>query len=98
MYSSVAANIGIAVFFGESMARLWSLLNLLQIISYLPLMTAFFPDHVQVMFSMLEFANMDIAIFSESFKTFIMIDGVTQKAFNDRFEDNEIEGTLFLDN
>ena len=98
MYSGVAINVILVAVLGGSLETMWSLLNCLQIVSFFPLMTSYFPAHVQVMFNMLSFANMEIEIFSEIFVSVLGVDGLTIKPYNNRFEDNEIESTIFFDN
>jgi len=61
-------------------------------------MVAFYPDHVKIMFSILQFVNMDIEILSDLFKGFINIDGIEVSPYNARFSDYGIESTLFLNN
>lgn len=96
MYSSIALNVALVVFVGGSLEPMWALLNCLQLISYLPLMTSYFPEHVQIMFNLLGFANMDIQIFSDLFIKFLKLDKIDQQAYNRRFQDNQLPTTLFL--
>ena len=65
-------------------------------ISFLPFMISYYPEHVRVMFKILEFANMDIEIFSDFFKQIILIDGLEVPSYNQRFLDNGIDNPLFL--
>ncbi len=44
----VVANVFIAVAFGASMKRMWSLLNTLQIITHIPLLAISIPSNLQV--------------------------------------------------
>ena len=76
----------------------WSLVNTLQIITFLPLMIPYYPEHVKIMFEILEFTNMDIEFISDLFKQFIAIDGLSLPSYNSRFLDNGIGSPLFLEN
>jgi len=77
---------------------IWSLLNTLQIISFLPLMIPYYPEHVKIMFEILEFTNMDIEFISNLFKQFINIEGLEVPSYDSRFLDNGIGSPLFLAN
>jgi cysteine-rich repeat protein len=81
---------------GTSLELIWSLVNTLQMISYLPFMVTYYPEHVKVMFEILGFANMDIEIFSDFFKKIIFIDGLEVPSYNQRFFENGIDNPLFL--
>jgi cysteine-rich repeat protein len=83
---------------GTSLELIWSLVNTLQMISYLPFMVTYYPEHVKVMFEILGFANMDIEIFSDFFKKIIFIDGLEVPSYNQRFFENGIDNPLFLSN
>ena len=60
-------------------------------------MLSFFPQHVQIMFNLVEFANMDFEILSDVFIYLIGISEANLSPYNERYEDNGIESTLFLD-
>jgi hypothetical protein len=90
--------IGVLVFWGTSLEMVWSLINTLQMVCYLPLMIENYPEHVKVMFNVLEFSNMEIEILSDLFKKAIAIEGLEISPYNDRFFENGIESPLFLDN
>jgi len=83
---------------GASLELIWSLLNTLQLISFLPLMIPFYPAHVRIMFQILEFSNMDFEILSNFFKRIISIDGLISDSYSDRFLENGIDSPLFLSN
>jgi cysteine-rich repeat protein len=89
---------GLLLILGGSLEMVWSLINTLQIISFLPLMIQYYPEHVTIMFSILEFSNMEIGFFSDMFKQLIDINGLEIPSYNSRFLDNGIESPLFLDN
>ena len=52
---------------GGSLEMIWALINTLQLISYLPLMTTYFPEPVKVMFQVLKFSNMNFEFLSDAF-------------------------------
>lgn len=89
---------GFLMILGGSLEMVWSLLNTMQLISYLPLMVPYYPDHVKIMFEILEFTNMDIEFISDLFKQFIAIDELSLPSYNSRFLDNGIGSPLFLEN
>ena len=89
-------NVGLSVVLGSAMSLMLWLINWMQIVSYLPLMTSYFPEHVKIMFSFLSFANMNIDIFTEAFKKLTFVDTENLNPFNQRFEDNDISTMLFF--
>ena len=56
-YFGLAITFILALIGGGSLEMIWALLNTLQLISYLPLMITFFPQHVRIMFKVLKFTN-----------------------------------------
>jgi cysteine-rich repeat protein len=89
---------GLLMWLGNSLEMIWSLINTLQFISYLPLMIPYYPDHVKIMFHILGFVNMDFQFMSDIFEGIVPIGGVTTPAYNSRFLDNGIDTPLFLNN
>ena len=89
---------GLIMILGGSLEMVWSLLNTLQLISYLPLIIPYYPDHVRIMFEILEFTNMDVGFISDLFTQFIKIDELDVPTYNSRFLDNGIGSPLFLEN
>lgn len=81
-----------------SIELIWSLINTLQIIAYLPLITPFYPEHVKVMFNMLEFANMQIPYMDKLFNYMFNFAHFSTPSFNERFLDNGIGTPLFIAN
>lgn len=77
---------------------IWSLINTLQLITYLPLMTPYYPAHVKVMFEVLAFVNMDIQFISNMFASLVNIKGLNTPSYNSRFLNNGIDSPLFLSN
>ena len=83
---------------GNSIEMIWSLVNTLQIITFLPLMTEYYPDHVKIMFEILEFVNIDFEFLSNMFASLLNIDDITANSYNSRFLENGIDSPLFLHN
>lgn len=88
----------IVKFCAESFEMIWSLVNTLQLISYLPLMIAYYPDHVKIMFEILKFVNLEFEFLADMFKRTFSIEGIETPSFSERFDSYGIESTLFLDN
>ena len=61
-------------------------------------MVPYYPDHVKIMFNVLEFVNMDIEYLSNLFKSITKIDTLETPSYNVRFMNNGIETPLFLHN
>jgi len=89
---------GILYLSGISLEMVWSLLNTLQLISFLPLMVSFYPEHVKIMFSILEFSNMDIELFSNMFKKLAFIEKIETSAIDNSFSGFGMDSPLFLVN
>ena len=61
-------------------------------------MIDYYPEHVKIMFEILEFVNMDIEFLSDLFTRLTSIDGLKTASYNSRFAENGIESPLFLTN
>jgi cysteine-rich repeat protein len=96
--AGVMVMFGLLIFCGSSLEMVWSLINTLQLISFLPIMISYYPEHVKVMFEILEFSNMEITFFSDFFKSITKIDSLDIPSYNNQFVENGIESPLFLDN
>ena len=83
---------------GGSLELIWSLINTLQLISYLPLITPYFPEHVKVMFKIMKMTNMNFDFLSSFFKKLISLNTENISMNNSRLSANEIDSPLFLDN
>jgi cysteine-rich repeat protein len=83
---------------GGSLEMVWSLINTIQIISFLPLMIDAYPEHVTIMFGMLDFSNMDFSFISDKLTDMIPIEGLSVSWDNPRYLANGIESPLFLQN
>ena len=72
-YFGIIVTIILIIFGGGSFETFWALLNSMQIISYLPLMTPYFPQHVRIMFQVLKFSNLNFDFFIWYFYGFTSI-------------------------
>ena len=81
-----------------SFEMIWSLVNTLQLLSYLPLMIIYYPDHVKVMFKLLQFTNIDFKLLADFFRNLVPADLINTPSFNVRFYNFGVQTTLFLDN
>ena len=90
--------IGGLLLIGSSLEFIWSLINTLQLVSYLPLMVPNYPQHVQKMFELLGFTNLDIEIISNLVKNALKLNNIITPSLNPRFSDNGIANSLFLSN
>ena len=61
-------------------------------------MIDYYPEHVKIMFEILEFVNMDIELLSNIFTSLTSIDGLNTAPYSHRFTENGIESPLFLTN
>ena len=61
-------------------------------------MVPYYPDHVKIMFEVLEFVNMDIEYLSNMFKSVTKIDTLETPSYSMRFMSNGIDTPLFLHN
>ena len=90
--------IGGLLLIGSSLEFIWSLINTLQLVSYLPLMVPNYPQHVQKMFELLGFTNLDIEFISNLVKNALNLDEISAPSLNVRFSDNGITNSLFISN
>ena len=97
-YTGVLVTVGLVIIGGGSMEMIWALINTLQLIAYLPLITPYFPKHVRTMFEILKFANGDFEFLSDLFNLLISFSMKGTKEFNEIFTKNGIDTTLLLDN
>jgi proprotein convertase subtilisin/kexin type 5 len=93
-----AVAFGSIMVLGGSLEMVWSLINTIQIISFLPLMIDAYPEHVTIMFGMLDFSNMDFSFISNKLTDMILIEGLSVSWDNPRYLANGIESPLFLQN
>ena len=61
-------------------------------------MINYYPEHVKIMFEILEFVNMNIELISNLFTKLTSIDGLNTASYSPRFTENGIESPLFLSN
>ena len=84
-YFGILVTLMLVLIGGGSFEILWALINSMQIISYLPLMTPFFPKHVQIMFEVLKFSNMKFSFLSDIFKSMVPLGFDQIKSYNEIF-------------
>ena len=89
---------GALLLLGGTLELIWSLVNTLQLLSYLPLMVPNYPQHVQLMFELLGFTNLDIQFISDFVKSILHLDELNAPSYDSRFMDNGIGNSLFLSN
>ena len=97
-YLGIVVTLLLIIIGGGSMEMLWALLNTMQLISYLPIMTPFFPNHVRIMFQILKFTNLNFDFLSKAFKYSIPVDLTPNSNISDVFQSNGIDSSLFLIN
>ena len=97
-YTGIVVTVVLVIVGGGSLEMIWALLNTMQIISYLPLMTEYFPNHVRIMFQLLKFANMNFDILKQLFQIMIWINIYSSVPYNDIFSQNGIDSWLIVDN
>ena len=97
-YLGIVVTLLLVIIGGGSMEMLWALLNTMQLISYLPIMTPFFPNHVRIMFKILKFTNLNFEFLSQAFQYSIPVDFTPNSNISDVFQNNGIDSSLFLIN
>ena len=97
-YFGIVVTVILVIVGGGSLEMVWSLLNSMQIVSYLPLLTEYFPNHVRIMFAILKFANMKFEFLSQIFKKIINLSVYSSVQYSKLFSDNGIDSSLILDN
>lgn len=86
----LTANFAIAVFQNKGMELVFGMLNFIQLITLLPIIPIYMPDHTRWLLRKLEFSNMDFDIFKT---IYLKIRGL------ENWDDNSISYTfLFADN
>ena len=95
-YLGVVVALLLVIIGGGSMEMVWALLNTMQLISYLPIMTPFFPNHVRIMFQILKFANLNFEFLSSAFQSLLPIDLTPDNNVSDILKNNGIDSPLFL--
>ena len=97
-YAGIGVSLLLVVIGGGSMEMVWALINTLQLISYLPLMTPYFPEHVRIMFEILQFTNCDFEFLTQFIYSVTNLGNVESDAYNETFEKNGVDTPLFLQN
>ena len=57
---------------GTTMEAMWSLLNAVQLLNFLPLMNVQVPENMNALFELLGFANMDIKLVEQAFTEYLI--------------------------
>ena len=89
---------GVVMLWAESLELIWSLVNTLQLICFLPLMINYYPEHVSVMFEILDFANLEIEYLADFMRGILHLNEIDAPSYDVRFDDYGIDSSLFLDN
>ena len=97
-YLGIIVTVILIIVGGGSLEMVWALLNTMQIISYLPLMTDYFPQHVRIMYLILKFSNLNFDFLSEIFKKMISYSSYPSASYSDLFSKNGFDSSLILDN
>lgn len=96
--AGIISGVALIMLFEGSVELIWSLINTLQIITYLPLMTPYYPEHVKVMFNVLGFVNFDISYIASLFNFLSGFGNIGTPSYDARFLNNGINSPLFLEN
>ena len=70
--SGLLINLGVAMILGTTMEAMWSLLNAVQLLNFLPLMNVEVPENMNALFELLGFANMDIKLVEQAFTEYLI--------------------------
>ena len=97
-YIGILVAIALIIIGGGSLEMIWALINTMQLISYLPLMTPYFPEHVRIMFKLLKFSNCDFEFLSDTFNRVVSYSSGSSDPYSSLFTRNGFESPLFLDN
>ena len=97
-YLGIVVTIVMLIIGGGSKEMLWALLNTMQIISYLPLLTSYFPEHVRIMYLILRFSNLNFDFLSQIFKKMICYRMESTIPFNEILYKNGFDSSLILSN
>ena len=95
-YLGIVVTVILLVVGGGSMEMIWALLNTMQIISYLPLMTDYFPEHVRVMYLILKFTNLNFGFMTDIFKKMIFFNVSNPVPHSSLFSKNGFNSSLFI--
>ena len=94
-YAGIIISFGLVLLGGKSLEMMWALINTLQLIFYLPLMTPFFPEPVRVMFQILKFANMNFKFLSDLFNERVAAN-LKASEYSELFTQNGIKSPLLI--
>lgn len=89
----------LSIVLGQSLSSMWSIVNWLQILHYLAMMTLFFPKIIMLAFGFLSIANMDNQLLSTLYQLHFDSSLVENRTSWDyRFENQGVESTNILMN
>ena len=99
-YLGIVVAVALVILSGGSLEMIWTMINTMQLISYLVLMTPYFPDHVRVMFQLVKFSNCDFEFLSDTFDRIVSFSSSDSEGqpYNTLFGKNDFESTSFFDN
>lgn len=70
--SGLLINLGIVVGLTITMEAMWSFVNAIQLLNFLPLVNVNIPDNMTILFDLLGFANMEIELVEVAFTEYMM--------------------------
>ena len=82
---SFSAVTAVSVIAGGSMEMMWSFINALQLVHFIPMMTLTFPPNGRLMFSYVSLANMDNVFMQGIFEAIFDTAELDDQQFNERF-------------
>ena len=97
-YIGIIVTVALVLLSGGSLEMIWTLINNLQLISYLTLMTPYFPEHVRIMFQLVKFTNCDFDLLSDTFYRIVTFSPSEAQPYNSLFSKNNFESISFFDN
>ena len=70
--SGLMINLGIVIGLTITMEAMWSFVNAIQLLNFLPLVNVKIPDNMTILFDLLSFANMEIELVEVAFTEYMM--------------------------
>lgn len=97
--SGLMINLGIVIGLTITMEAMWSFVNAIQLLNFLPLVNVKIPDNMTILFDLLSFANMEIELVEVAFTEYMMnAEEVESTPLNERFEKYGYENRSILVN
>ncbi len=92
-------NLVVSQLLNGSIEAMWNLLNILQVINLLPLLSLYFPPNVTRMFGFFAFANAESDTMQNLFEDYVIDgDNLRRESYSPRFEELGYESTSILIN